>query len=314
MTRESKFLNAGIVLLIAACAVLTFARGLDFPLLDVMRQVLIVAALGGALYYYGRVRKEEKFVICLSALIQLVAFTTAFTSLTYIVATFSAPLIDGHLATADAALGFHLPSVVAWAKAHPAIDTMLRLAYMTLFVQTALVVIVLGFRCDRRSLQAFLLRLMIAAIIMLVIFGVAPAEGPFSAYGLDPDDSQQRYLDHFHALRSGERTNVSYVEAEGLITFPSFHTTWALLLALAFSHRRRLFVPFAVFNSLIVLSTLTTGWHFLSDVMAGSALAAIGVVVTSWIQGRETKGVSSRLAMIRLGLDGLRARLVRNRT
>ena len=45
-------------------------------------------------------------------------------------------------------------------------------------------------------------------------------------------------LIHFDALRSGERMLITWRDAEGLITFPSFHTTWAILMTIAFRRNR----------------------------------------------------------------------------
>ena len=86
-------------------------------------------------------------------------------------------------------------------------------------------------------------------------------------------------------------TTLSLNEAEGLITFPSFHTTWAILLALACAHRRVLFGFSALLNGLVVLATMTTGWHYLSDVLAGIVLAFVVAVVCGrigrWIYPQE---------------------------
>ena len=67
-------------------------------------------------------------------------------------------------------------------------------------------------------------------------------------------------------------------DVDGLITFPSFHTTWAVLLALAFLRRRRLLPLFATLNVIVIVSTLTTGWHYLVDVLGGIAVCLLAVV------------------------------------
>ena len=49
--------------------------------------------------------------------------------------------------------------------------------------------------------------------------------------------------------------------------FPSFHTVWALLLVAACP---RPFKPVSAgLNAAVIVATLTTGWHYLSDVLAG---------------------------------------------
>jgi len=254
---------------VVAAAVGTLGAGftLSFPMV-----AIAAAVLAGALYYY---RAEPNFALCLTALLQIVLFSTAFALLTYLAARVGGPLADRRLAAWDAALGFDVRRLVAWQSAHPRIGNLLNLAYDSMFLQTALVVALLGLRGDRR-LETFVLRMMLAGLVTLGLFLLFPAEGPFAAYGFAPSPVQSRYLEHLHTLRSGARNAFSFSEVEGLITFPSFHTIWAMLLAIACFRVRLVRGLAAALNAAVVLSTLTTGWHYLSDVLAG-AMVCIAV-------------------------------------
>ena len=90
----------------------------------------------------------------------------------------------------------------------------------------------------------------------------------------------RQIIEHLDGLRSGARTLVTWRDAEGLITFPSFHTIWAVLLVAAFYGCRRLFWPVALLNVLVVLSTITTGMHYFSDVIAGLMISAVVIWAT----------------------------------
>lgn len=131
-----------------------------------------------------------------------------------------------------------------------------------------------------------MLRMMLGVLVVFAIFLVFPAEGPFAGYGFEPSPSQARYREHLRTLRSGERTWFSYQETEGLVTFPSFHTTWALLLIVARRHRMRVLWPFAALNIAVIVSTMTTGWHYFSDVLAGAAVCGVVCWATRWAEGR----------------------------
>jgi membrane-associated phospholipid phosphatase len=62
-----------------------------------------------------------------------------------------------------------------------------------------------------------------------------------------------------------------------IICFPSFHVIWALLSARALWGFRMLRLPIAVLTPLIILSTITTGWHYASDVLGGLLIAALAI-------------------------------------
>ncbi|MEO1995073.1 MAG: phosphatase PAP2 family protein, partial [Planctomycetaceae bacterium] len=92
---------------------------------------------------------------------------------------------------------------------------------------------------------------------------------------------QDRYLAHLESLRDGSRTVVTWRNAEGLITVPSFHTTWAILLSFAFRDWKWLLPPVMILNVCVVISTLTSGWHYGTDVAAGALVASVSVALVS---------------------------------
>ena len=76
--------------------------------------------------------------------VKILAFTIAYTVAMYAVCSVGRPLVDDRLAACDAALGVHLPAVVAWIQRHPAAGMFLDLAYSSMFPQTVFVLVVLG--------------------------------------------------------------------------------------------------------------------------------------------------------------------------
>jgi hypothetical protein len=279
MSNDSRLKWSLIGCVVLLDVLLVASMGLTFPWPHIFRPLIFGTLLAAVGMYYHR-RGVPTFVLCMVSLLHLVLFTSGYTVLMYSIAATGRPFADAQLMAFDHACGVHLPDIVQWATAHPTITRLLRVTYDTLLFQTAGLVIVLGFLGDRRALQTYILRFMVAALVTAGFFWWAPAEGPFVAYGYAPSDDQVRYLDHLHGLRSGTLTTVTWVQAEGLITFPSFHTTWAILLALAVRHRRWLFVFLATVNTAVVVSTLTTGWHYASDVIAGIVTCAFAVAVS----------------------------------
>jgi membrane-associated phospholipid phosphatase len=271
-------ITAGMITLTVA---LVKGLRLEFPLADLAKPLGFLTLLVACAGYYRR-RGETRIVLCLVSLAQVLAFVACYTVLMYVTAAAALPLVDRPLAAFDAACGLQVPDVRAWAAAHPTIHLVLGWAYDTLLYQLALIVIVLGLLGDRRPLESFVLRFMLGALLTLILFLFLPAEGPFSTYGFEPSESQTRYLEHFRSLRSGERRLVSFEGAEGLITFPSFHATWALLLALGYRHRPVLFAPLAALNAMVIVSTMTTGWHYFADVLGGLTVGVLAIGSAYW--------------------------------
>ena len=252
MTRLT-WIIAGSIALAAAIG----AAGSGFTVIGITRLAVIAAALGLAAYHY---RNVESFRLCLSALLLTVVFSSGFVTLTYLGARLSPPLVDDWLVRCDRLLGFS--TLRPWQATGAGI--FLTIAYYSLLVQTAATIAILGLRNQREPLERFLQQMMVAGLIVLACFLVAPAIGPCA---VAPSADQVHYLEHFQELRAGARTGLDLADAEGLITFPSFHVVWALLLVAACPRPLKAFS--ILLNSAVIVATLTTGWHYLSDVLAG---------------------------------------------
>ena len=264
--------------------------GMSFSIRELAGPLGVVASLGPCAVFYHR-RQTPQFVMTLMALIQLMVFTSCFSVAMYGAASLGAPLVDELLAAADKAIGIHVPSIVRWAGDHHQLNQMLMLAYHSVIPQTLVVVLILGFLNHRRPLETFVLRYMVCLVLTLLIFAAIPAQGPFSLYEFAPSPHQAHYLEHLLGTRSGERTAMSLADCEGLITFPSFHTAYAILLTSAFWGRWRLFIPFANVNSAVIVGTLTSGWHYGIDVLGGVATVVVTILITNrlqrWLYARD---------------------------
>lgn len=252
--------------------------GLELPARDLVAPIGLVLALAGASAWYAR-RGEAAFVLSLTSLAQVVAFAACYIVLMYAAATINRPLVDEQLAAFDAWCGVTAPAVRGWAQAHPWANLAFNFAYDTLLWQTAAVIAVLGLSGDRRPLESFVWAFMLSATASLVLFSLFPANGPFVTFGFSPTADQRQFIEHFVSLRDGCRTLVSWRGAEGLITFPSFHVAWAIVLTWAF-RRRTLIYAIAPLNLLVIVSTMTTGWHYFADVAAGTAVSIGAIAVT----------------------------------
>jgi len=104
----------------------------------------------------------------------------------------------------------------------------------------------------------------------LPLFALFPAIGPWYGSGILPNAFQSQCQNSLLALRSGGAPAVI-----GIVCFPSFHVIWAVLCVYAFWGFRWLRFPALILGSIIVVSTISTGWHSFVDVLAGLLLAGI---------------------------------------
>jgi membrane-associated phospholipid phosphatase len=76
------------------------------------------------------------------------------------------------------------------------------------------------------------------------------------------------------------RAKGSAPNVAGVVCFPSFHAIWAVLCGYAFSgFRRYIRIPVYVLAALMFLSTVTTGWHYVIDVLAGLLVAVVSLLI-----------------------------------
>lgn len=67
-------------------------------------------------------------------------------------------------------------------------------------------------------------------------------------------------------------------ECTGLVTFPSFHTSLAIITAYAVRGIKFVATPVAILNGIVIISTLPEGGHYLIDLIAGAIISTIAIV------------------------------------
>jgi membrane-associated phospholipid phosphatase len=109
----------------------------------------------------------------------------------------------------------------------------------------------------------------LAALLTVAVSAVLPAFGPQRVYGIvsawDPV---------LTALRAGSHAQVPYV---GIVSFPSFHASMAVILVLSMRGYRYGFAAAVVVNSFMLLATVPIGYHYFADVVAGCAFGLLAL-------------------------------------
>jgi membrane-associated phospholipid phosphatase len=187
------------------------------------------------------------------------------------------PLQDLLFGRLDESLGVSIPGIVAWANQHW-LGTAINSSYpllQPLMVVAALVPALTG---KVKHAREFLLANLLAFAIGVPMFGLLPAVGPWFFYHLPPNSAQAYCWAQLQLLRLPDNF-VFGSQGVGVVCFPSFHVIWAILSAAALWGFRPLRIPIALLSAMIIASTLTTGWHYFSDVLGGIAVAAISMAI-----------------------------------
>lgn len=259
--------------------------------------VAFTLLLGGA-WFYSSMRHDPKLASALTGTAQVIAFSTLGAPLSYVAtaAAWSFPLQDHLLDAVDKAFGLDWRAVLTWMDAHAGWHVVLRAAYGSFTLQAALVILALAFTGRMIWLRIFVLSFAIAALIAIATAAVFPAYGVWGFYGLTP-------LDHPHidpvvrdlpvpiinGLRDGTYRTLLGIGAEGIITFPSLHAAFAVILAAAFWPLPVLRWVGLAINVLMLAATLVDGAHYFVDIFSGLMVAAIALAAAQALAARAVR-------------------------
>jgi hypothetical protein len=213
-----------------------------------------------------------------------VAFSAAGAISTYLAATFAMPLRDPQFVALDGWMGFHW---LAWSEfigAHRAIQLPLFIAYFTFLPQIVGSIIYFAHTGQTSRNAEMLWIAMPALIVTTIVSAFLPAVGPYVHYF----GRQTADIVVLMTLRAGGSHTFAIDRLQGIITFPSFHTTIAIIFMYVHRPPSRSFVPVAILNGLMLLGIPSEGHHYLVDTISGAVVAAVCIVAVR--RGMRSRG------------------------
>lgn len=205
----------------------------------------------------------------------IIAYTAIVAPVSYLCARNSQPLFNDLLLATDRWLGYDWHGWADFEYGTPAIAVVLWLAYASLLPQIVIVLTILPLIGDGGRGFSLIRASLIAIIIACAVSYAIPATMPEAV-------SSDWYAD-WSALRDTAPFTTSLSRVGGVISFPSFHASMAILMLYAVRGLGALTVVFGVIELLMLVSTTTYGFHYLSDVIAGIVVAVLAIWLTSWL-------------------------------
>lgn len=187
------------------------------------------------------------------------------------------PLRDPLLVSIDSRLHVSVPAIVRWANIYW-LGRCINATYPLLLWMLPIGLFAPALAGKATHAREYVLANACAFGLGLPIFALMPAIGPWYGYHFAGFASQEALQVEILALRD---TVPHAMEIAGVVCFPSFHVIWAVLFCRALWAFRRFRLPVALVSTLVILSTITTGWHYFVDVLAGLLIGGGSI----WLAG-----------------------------
>jgi membrane-associated phospholipid phosphatase len=262
-----------LIISVIGCKLTSIHTDIGGRVIAIVMTLAMVAPLPIYWHEKGRhVLREAALVIPWELLL---AATLSFPVL--IAARLRLPLQDSLFAHIDQSLGVNLPGIVEWADQHwlGAVITKSYLWLLPLLAAAAFAPPLMG---QMKHAREFLLANLIAFAIGVPLFALLPAAGPSYYYHFAPNPAQAACLVQLLSLRL-PGPYMFQGQGADVVCFPSFHVVWAILCAAALWGFRPMRIPVATLSAIIIASTLTTGWHYFTDVLGGIAVAVLSLAI-----------------------------------
>ncbi len=266
-----------------ACLALASLRGVSVDWEGFATGIGAAFLLVGIGIYARTVSSAPRLALCAIGFGVFMSFTGFCAIFIFALFPLPNPLIDQHLAAADAALGFDWIGFVEALSAYPAFAKALAYLYHSSLPQIGFTVVVLAAYGRDTALHRFLLVGILAMAMTVAVWWLVPSVGPLAFQTVDPKTAaltgmtgsakMGAYL--LDLVRQGPAI-VAPEAITGVVAFPSYHIIMAMMVAW-YSFRTIAFAPLALASAGMVPATIAHGGHYLVDLIAGAVIFLICV-------------------------------------
>ena len=288
LAHNSRVIWTVIAVMSVATVVGYWAAGLSFAWSTFQAIGLGAVPCLAVAYFYRRLRPDVFISFPTENFAQLLLALTLGAALSYPLAVPGFPYCDALLNGADVWMGLDWRAYLRFVSDRPLLGTIMLLAYDSVLFQLVVLLVVLVPTLRFVRFQQFVLANALGLCIALAIFSFMPAAGTYSFLHIEHSEYADLtpvvttdLRDFLDGLRSGKQMLVD--EMSGLITFPSFHSAWAIFFMWGFYPIKRLRVGAILLNLVVLASTPIQGAHYFIDLIGGAIVAGVSIHCAVWL-------------------------------
>lgn len=256
-----------------------WASGMVIPTDVLIAGGLAPALLFGLHIYYGRVRQVARLELLTGSMALLLWSAATAGIIAHAGMRLRMPLVDDILARADRAIGIDTPGVVLAFAGHPFVGNVLYVVYLSAVPAVVIAALVLSLAGRARRLWELILGYCSGLVACALASTAWPALANFVHAGLTPNQTAglppsagRFFLDSVRYFRDGNNPVVDPRQFDGVVTFPSFHTIMALIVAYACRGAGMASWLVYAWAAVLIVSTVPIGGHYVIDLWAGGLL------------------------------------------
>ncbi|MFT8690040.1 phosphatase PAP2 family protein, partial [Acetobacter orientalis] len=151
-----------------------------------------------------------------------------------------------------------------------------------------------SFDCESLRNKNLIINVGFSFLICTVLVVFFPTIGPVYYWGYDyRKEIAGSYISDVILLQEGYSKIFYFNKMEGVYDFPSFHAVLGILFI--YAHRGlKTFYPFLILNVIMIVAAIPVGGHYLSDILAGIAVAGFTILLTKALeQNKRTKAAKA---------------------
>lgn len=224
-----------------------------------------------------------------------VVFTSLFELPIYFMFRLRIPFRDAALASADRMLGLKIPSLILYVDRFPRLESVSGCIYNSLTILVAVALLLPAILDQINKSNEFLFGVIFCVVATLITLSFFQAVGPWVPYPqVIATHVQRAATAMLYSLKAGNPVIFNLGYPAPLVALPSWHSIFAVLSAVALARVRIVRGIAAAWTTLILVSCITTGWHYASDVLAGVGMSLLSAYAARRVELRFNEKPDAR--------------------